>query len=265
MCNIQNGSTCLFWTNLWGDQVQSQVYPELFSFARNKLLSFQKTKMMEPFHRLFYLPLSEEAFAQLGLLQNLLENQILSNDVDWWSYIWGSPFFSSRKAYKSLIGHAHIHQSFHWTCQNKHKVFSWLLLKDKLSTRNILRRKSMFLPSYNCVLCANNTEKTLEHLFLHCHFAEACWGLISLQVPNQADIFLAIESFKSQLHTPLFMNFIILLCWSIWISRNDLIFQGLHPSINSCRRIFETELVLLGHRVSSKHKALLEEWIACVG
>ena len=123
MCNIQNGSTCLFWTDLWGDQVQCQVYPELFSFARNKLLSFQKAKMVEPFHRLFYLPLSEEAFAQLGLLQNLHENQTLSNDVDWWSYIWGSPFFSSRKAYKSLIGHAQIHQSFHWTCQNKHKVF----------------------------------------------------------------------------------------------------------------------------------------------
>ena len=123
----------------------------------------------------------------------------------------------------------------------------------------------MFLPSYNYVLCIINTQETLEYLFLQCPFAEACWGLIGLQVPNQADIFLAIESFKSQLHTPLFMNFIILLCWSIWISRNDLIFQGLHPSINSCRRIFETELVLLGHRVSSKHKALLEEWIASFG
>ena len=125
----------------------------------------------------------------------------MSTHVDWWSYIWGSPF-SSWKAYKSLIGHAQIHQSFHWTwnssCQNKHKVFFWLLLKDRLSTRNILRRKSMFFPSYNCVLCANNTEKTLEHLFLYCHFANACWGIIGLQVPNQADIFLEIENFKSQ-------------------------------------------------------------------
>jgi len=91
-----------------------------------------------------------------------------------------------------------------------------------------------FLPSFNCVLCTNNTEETLEHLFLHCPFAEACWGLIGFQVPNQADIFLAIESFKSQLHTPLFINIVILLCWSIWISRNDLIFQGLQPSTNSC-------------------------------
>ena len=122
-----------------------------------------------------------------------------------------------------------------------------------------------FLPSFNCVLCTNNTEETLEHLFLHCPFAEACWGLIGFQVPNQADIFLAIESFKSQLHTPLFINIVILLCWSIWISRNDLIFQGLQPSTNSCQRIFKTELVLLGHRVSSKHKALVEEWIARFG
>ena len=76
---------------------------------------------------------------------------------------------------------------------------------------------------------------------------------------------LAIESFKSQLHTPLFINIVILLCWSIWISRNDLIFQGLQPPTSNCCRIFKKEFVLLGHRVSSKHKALLEEWIALFG
>ena len=56
----------------------------------------------------------------------------------------------------------------------------------------------MFLPSYNYVLCIINTEETLEYLFLQCPFAEACWGLIDLQVPNQTNIFLVIESFKSQ-------------------------------------------------------------------
>ena len=123
----------------------------------------------------------------------------------------------------------------------------------------------MFLPSYNCVLCTNNTEENLEHIFLRCPFAKACLGLIGLQVPIQTDIFLAIESFKSQMDTPLFMNIIILLCWSIWISRNDLIFQGLQPSASNCSCTFKKELVLLGHRVRSKHKSLLEEWIALFG
>ena len=165
-----------------------------------------------------------------------------------------------------LIGHAQVHHSFRWLwnscCQNKHKVFFWLLLKDRLSTRNFLKRKSMSLPSYSCALCTSNTEETMEHLFLHCPFAEACWGLIGVHIPYGADIFSTIDSFKAQLHTLVFMNIVILLCWSIWISRNDLIFQGLQPSTDSCRRVFKTELMMLLHWVKSKHKTFLEEWIA---
>lgn len=123
----------------------------------------------------------------------------------------------------------------------------------------------MFLPTYDCALCTNNTEETLEHLFLHCPFVVTCWGVLGLQEPHQADIFVAVDSFKSQLHIPLFMNLVILLCWSIWLSRNDLIFQGLQASIANCRSVFEKELVLLIHRVKNKHKTLLEEWIALFG
>lgn len=51
------------------------------------------------------------------------------------------------------------------------KVLCWLLIKDRLSTRNILKRRNMALDSYNCVLCNDNIEETVEHLFLHCNFA----------------------------------------------------------------------------------------------
>jgi hypothetical protein len=49
--------------------------------------------------------------------------------------------------------------------QKRHKVFFWLLLKDRLSTRNILRRRNQALPSYECVLYNLHVEETLEHLF----------------------------------------------------------------------------------------------------
>ena len=76
--------------------------------------------------------------------------------------------------------------AFKWlwksSCQNKHKVFFWLLLKDRLSTRNLLRRKTMVLDSYECELCNSRQEETLEHLFLRCPYAIACWNLINLYV-----------------------------------------------------------------------------------
>jgi hypothetical protein len=65
MCNIQNGSTCFIWTDIWGGQVPIQGYPELFSFAKNKMLSLQQAATAEPFDHLFHLPLSEEAFFQM--------------------------------------------------------------------------------------------------------------------------------------------------------------------------------------------------------
>ena len=67
---------------------------------------------------------------------------------------------------KQLIGYAQVHPTLKWlwnfNCQEKHKVFCWLLLKDRLRTRNILWQKSMVLDSYNCVLCDlqnNNLDK----------------------------------------------------------------------------------------------------------
>jgi hypothetical protein len=33
----------------------------------------------------------------------------------------------------------------------KHKFFFWLLLRDRLNTKNLLRRKTNILEDYNCV------------------------------------------------------------------------------------------------------------------
>lgn len=97
------------------------------------------------------------------MLHNLSKIQQTDNK-DIWKYNWGADF-SSSQAYKTLIGHSQIHDVYQWLwkclCQPKHKVFFWLLIKDKLSTRNILRRKNMYLDSYSCVLCLQKTVPTL--------------------------------------------------------------------------------------------------------
>jgi hypothetical protein len=64
----------------------------------------------------------------------------------------------------------------------KHKVFFCLLLKDLLSTRELLRRKHMDLDSYTCDLCLRKKVETVAHLFLRCNFAKACWNSIGVSV-----------------------------------------------------------------------------------
>lgn len=83
--------------------------------------------------------------------------------------------FLVKRAYRQLKGFSTLHPVYRWlwqsSCQNKHKVFFWLLIKDRLSTRELLRRKHMELPDYNCILCTISIEEALSHLFLACPFA----------------------------------------------------------------------------------------------
>ena len=89
----QNGSTCYFWTDLWGGHVLCQSYPELYSFVRNKRLSFSQAVRTEPLHCLFHLPLSQEAYAQYLLLEDRVGNHQRTDEANWRIYIWVPLFF----------------------------------------------------------------------------------------------------------------------------------------------------------------------------
>lgn len=157
MVNIVDGQSCLLWDDLWFNKVPRLQYPQLFSFAKLSGISINAAVNSEGPNTLFHLPLSQLAAVQLMELAHNLNSLQLQNDVDIWTYIWGSPIFSTSKAYKHLTGHRPCRPFFRkiWktSCQNKHKVFFWLLLIDRLSTRQLLRRRNMFLPSYSCVCC----------------------------------------------------------------------------------------------------------------
>jgi O-antigen/teichoic acid export membrane protein len=46
-----------------------------------------------------------------------------------------------------------------------------------------------------------------------------------------------------------FLTAVVLICWTIWTARNDLIFKGIQPSLTHARRLFSSEMLLLMHRV----------------
>jgi hypothetical protein len=161
-------------------------------------------------------------------------------EKDIWFYIWGNSTFSSKKVYCHLISFSQAAPIFKWiwksSCQPKHKVFFWLLIQDRLSTRNILKRRKMFLPSYDCVLCSSSVEETVDHLFLECDFAGACWGLIGQTVISSPNSFQRFQTFRTQIGKKFFMEIIVIMCWSIWSARNDAVFRGVQPS---CLRSLE--------------------------
>jgi hypothetical protein len=67
-----------------------------------------------------------------------------------------------------------------------HKVFFWLVLKDRINTRDMLRRRGMELDSFVCEMCILQVPETSVHLLLRCNFAKACWASIGVQyVPSR--------------------------------------------------------------------------------
>ena len=125
MVSVRDGKSCFLWHDLWDGTICSQAFPELFSFAKNQYISVSLAATDTPFHVQFHLPLPPEAYAQYLQLNDMVQSIQFQHDSDVWTYIWRSSAFSSRKAYKQLIGHRHIHQSFFWlwksSCQNKRK------------------------------------------------------------------------------------------------------------------------------------------------
>jgi hypothetical protein len=188
---IGNGRTIFFWDDLWNKGIPAQQYPELFSFACNSKLSIKEAKQKEHLFKKFQLPLSEQAYEQYLELNEAWEQITILNAKDNWKFIWGSEIFSTKKTYRHLMGHIQVHHIFKslWKnkCQPKHKFFYWLWLKNRLNTRNMLRRKNMTLESYSCENCIWQKEETLYHLFLRCNFAKACWNSIGLTPPRIAN------------------------------------------------------------------------------
>jgi hypothetical protein len=57
------------------------------------------------------------------------------------------------------------------------------------------------------------------------------------------------------------MDVIILMAWSIWLTRNDWMFNGIHPTVEDCRRKFMTEFSLL-LRARAESVPAMSAWLS---
>ncbi|KAK3219611.1 hypothetical protein Dsin_013581 [Dipteronia sinensis] len=63
------------------------------------------------------------------------------------------------------------------SCPPKVKIFALQLRRGRIMVRDVLHQFGMVqgLPM-NCLLC-NNSSETIDHLFMHCHWAWKVWIL----------------------------------------------------------------------------------------
>lgn len=131
--------------------------------------------------QMLFLPLSDLAYQEYLQIQMADPLDRLSDEYHKWSYIWGNDRFSSQKIYATnfMDVQSPVYLKWIWksSCTMKVKVFGWLLLIDRLNTRDMLDRK-FYAPQgsdLTCVLCSFGERETLEHLFFSCPFCTDRW------------------------------------------------------------------------------------------
>jgi hypothetical protein len=180
-----------------------------------------------------------------------------------WTYPWGI-FFTSSQFYKFCFKDIIPHISFKWLwksrCTPRVKFFVWLILSDRINTRNMLmRRKFILNSSYQCLMCSNPLEETIEHMLFCCPFSQSYRQAIHITWDTTGDGLHLLEEGKTRWCKPLFMEIALLASWNIWKERNRKLFEGVDPSVASWKARLKSDLLLLVHRTkSSLHSLILD-------
>lgn len=263
-CNPNIGNTSLFWSDIQNHPCIKNLLPHLFSFARKHKCSISYFLDNEV-ERIFSLPLSIQAVVELEILQSILDARDWDlNTDDSWLYNWNSNRFSSKKAYGILQGTQAASPLFPWLWKagnlGKHKFFFWLLLKDRLNTRDMLKRKNKFLEDYSCAICSLGVDETCIHLFFECPFNISCWNSIGLQWNLHLPCLDMVLQARADFNRCFFREIMITACWTIWTSRNRLIFDGVPCPVSSWKESFKYEIGLVCIKAKSSLAGSLKQW-----
>jgi hypothetical protein len=252
--------------DFWNDLLLHEKLPRLFTFAKNQKISVADFLSTTNLASHFHLPLSKQAYEEYHELQEIVQSiQIRQEDKDQWKYIWWSRKYTTNSYYKYLHKEMQPPKPFLWIwssrCCNKLRVFSWLLLLDRLNTRNMLKRKGYKLEgnNYDYVMCPAQREETTFHLFFSCPFASECWRRIGIQWQMDVPFFRMMELAKNHFNHS-FMEVFIIAAWHIWKERNNLIFENSQASISSWKRNFKAECTLQAQRMKASLKSPFLVW-----
>lgn len=269
ICTPNKGDTISFWYDIIDGVIHSAVYPNLMSYAKDAHVSLWKLRRnSEDLLDCFKLPMSRAAYNEFLQLQNKLDlmTPIRQEGKDKWVFIWGQQEYASSRYYQYSFKFIRPHRTILWIwktkCVPKIKVFAWLLLNDRLNTRNILRRRKKFLQSgYNCVLCQNGVEETSEHLFFDCPSASSRWFSLGITWEENANIHQKLHIAKQAFSGPFFMEIFLIGAWCLWNERNNLIFNSKIPSLGTWKRNFKDEVMEHLIRIKpSLHQSILS-WL----
>lgn len=265
---IHCGTTALFWKDLWLKGIPSETHPRAFSYSKDEDLSVRKMLLNSDLGMVFHLPLSVQAHAEVRQLQEETSNSaIVDNSSDIWTYIWGAKDYKASAYYAFYFRDVQVHQTFKWLwktkCIPRIKVFGWLLMSDRLNTRNMLKRRHYQIGNnLDCLLCGLHIEETVEHLFFHCSFSATCWRSLGVHWSTHDHRLQLIEQANEDWEGPMFMDVFLVAAWSLWKERNNNHFRGVPPTFASWRSRFIKDFSDILYRVPDSSRQFITGFVA---
>lgn len=142
------------------------------------------------------------------------------------------------------------------------KFFAWLILMDRLNTKDMLARRHFNVqPDNLCVLCSRREEETIQHLFFHCPFAKWCWSKIGMVWVQDDNIHRRIIASRFQASQRYFMEIFLIAAWELWKVRNRQVFDGIQATHARWLSNFKAEAALQAHRIKDCDRILLSFWL----
>lgn len=134
----------------------------------------------------FKFHMSSVAFQQFQILENTLSSHRTSTALDKWTYLWTGQIFSSHKTYARMMGGKKVKPTFMlmWKSkrQPKQNFFFWLIMRDKLNTKSVLRKEHGIGLVLMRKLYHPKRRDAIPSV-LNCNFAKRWWDLIEVIAP----------------------------------------------------------------------------------
>lgn len=98
-------------------------------------------------------------------------------------------------------------------CTMRLKVFLWLMLMDRLNTREMLQKKQFNIQGgTNCAMCNSMIVESMTHLFFSCTFTQQCWLELGIQWNLALEFMNIITTAQATFHLNFFFEALAIGC-----------------------------------------------------
>lgn len=230
---LHDGSQVRFWEDRWlGNQSLDKKYPSLYNLVRNKNEVVAKVVGRVPLNVSFRRAIvGDNLHAWHEIVANVVDLSLKGQkDVFFWEANKNGTFTVNSMYKKLMYGNVIPRKSFIWKLRLplKIKIFLWYLKEGVILTKDNLAKRR-WKGSLRCCFCRSN--ETIQHLFFDCPMIRYIWSAVHFTfgirpLLNMSHLLGSwLNGVNPRLKYRVFVG-IAALCWAVWLSRNDVVFNG---------------------------------------